>query len=120
MAITLRGERPAKATFHADRGTHYASEQITALANENGLTRSMGFTGMCWDNATAESLFATLKTDLHYRRVRPTKRGAHLAVGNWIEDRDHRRRRHASLGQVSPVNFEIQYLTNTATLKKAA
>ena len=51
--------------------------------------------------------------------VWPTKKGARLAVGQWIEDRYYRRRRHASLGQVSPVNFEMQYLTNTAALKKA-
>jgi transposase InsO family protein len=120
MAITLRGERPAKVIFHTDRGTQYASEQITAFANEHGLTRSMGYTGVCWDNAMAESFFATLKTEFYYRRVWPTKKGARLAVGNWIEDRYNRRRRHASLGQVSPVNFEMQYLTNTAALKKVA
>jgi transposase InsO family protein len=120
MAITLRGERPAKVIFHTDRGTQYASEQITAFANENGLTRSMGYTGVCWDNAMAESFFATLKTEFYYRRVWPTKQGARLAVGNWIEDRYNRRRRHASLGQISPVTFEMQYLTNSAALKKAA
>jgi putative transposase len=120
MAITLRGERPAKIIFHTDRGTQYASDQITTFANANGLTRSMGYTGVCWDNAMAESFFATLKTEFYYRRVWPTKQGARLAVGNWIEDRYNRRRRHASLGQVSPVNFEMQYLTNSAALKKAA
>ena len=52
MAITLRGERPEKVIFHTDRGTlgQYASEQITTFANANGLTRSMGYTGVCWDN----------------------------------------------------------------------
>ena len=120
MAITLRGRLPEKVIFHSDRGTQYASEQITTFANENGLTRSMGYTGVCWDNAMAESFFATLKTEFYYRRVWPTKQSARLAGGNWIEDRYNRRRRHASLGQVSPVNFEVQYLTNTAALKKAA
>ncbi len=120
MAITLRGELPAKVIFHTDRGTQYASSQITEFADKNGLTRSMGYTGVCWDNAMAESFFATLKTEFYYRRVWPTKKGARLAVGEWIEDRYNRRRRHASLGQVSPVNFEMQYLTNTAALKKAA
>lgn len=120
MAIALRGERPDQVIFHSDRGTQYASSQITAFATANGLTRSMGYTGACWDNAMAESFFATLKTEFYYRRVWPTKKGARLAVGEWIEDRYNRRRRHASLGQVSPVAFEMQYLTNTAVLKKAA
>jgi putative transposase len=120
MAITLRGELPERVIFHSDRGTQYASKQITTFANENGLTRSMGYTGVCWDNAMAESFFATLKTEFYYRRVWPTKKGARLAVGQWIEDRYNRRRRHASLGQVTPVTFEMQYLTTTASLKKAA
>ncbi len=120
MAIALRGELPEKVIFHSDRGTQYASEQITAFAGAHGLTRSMGYTGVCWDNAMAESFFATLKTEFYYRRVWPTKNGARLAVGQWIEDRYNRRRRHASLGQVSPVTFEMQYSINTASLKKAA
>jgi transposase InsO family protein len=120
MAIALRGELPEKVIFHTDRGTQYASDQITTFAKENGLTRSMGYTGVCWDNAMAESFFATLKTEFYYRRVWPTKKLARIEVGKWIEDRHNRRRRHASLDQVSPVAFEMQYLTNTAALKKAA
>jgi len=49
MAITLRGELPVKVVFHADRGTQYASAQIVAFAAQNGITRSMGNTGICWD-----------------------------------------------------------------------
>jgi len=80
----------------------------------------MGYTGVCWDNAMTESFHATPKTEFYDRRVWPTKRGARHAVGAWIEDRCNRPRRHASLGQVSTVNFEMHYLTNTAALKKAA
>ena len=120
MAIALRGELPAKVIFHTDRGTQYASEQITAFAGAHGLTRSMGYTGVCWDNAMAESFFATLKTEFYYRRVWPTKKRAHLEVGKWIEERYNSRRRHASLGQISPAAFEMQYLTDTAALRKAA
>ena len=68
----------------------------------------------------AESFFATLKNEFYYRRVWAPKKGARIAVGQRIEDRYNRRRRHASLGQVSPVNFEMQYSINTASLKKAA
>ena len=120
MAITLRGELPAKVVFHADRGTQYASEQIATFAAANGITRSMGRTGVCWDNAMAESFFATLKTEFYYRRVWPTQARAKLAVGAWIEDRYNRRRRHSAIGQISPVTFELQHCTHTAAEPQAA
>jgi len=120
MAITLRGELPVQVIFHADRGTQYASAQITAFAAANGITRSMGKTGICWDNAMAESFFATLKTEFYYRRVWPTKTRARLAVGAWIEDRYNRRRRHSALGQISPVQFEMQHCNHTAAARQAA
>jgi putative transposase len=120
MAIILRGERPAKVVFHADRGTQYASAQISSFAAANGITRSMGQTGICWDNAMAESFFATLKTEFYYRRVWPTKTRARLAVGAWIEDRYNRRRRHSSIGQISPVQFEMQHCNHTAAEPQAA
>jgi len=114
MAITLRGDLSTKVVFHADRGTQYASEQITRFAAANGITRSMGQTGVCWDNAMAESFFATLKTEFYYRRVWSTKAGASVAVGAWIEDRYNRRRRHSSIGQISPVAFELRYSNQKA------
>jgi len=80
----------------------------------------MGYTGVCWDNAMAESFFATLKTEFYYRRVWPTRKRARLEVGAWIEDRYNRRRRHASLGQITPVAFELQYSNQNAELQKAA
>jgi len=120
MAITLRGELPEKVVFHTDRGTQYASAQITKFASENGITRSMGLTGICWDNAMAESFFATLKTEFYYRRVWPTKARAKLEVGAWIEDRYNRRRRHSAIGQISPVAFEMQYSNQTAADQEAA
>jgi putative transposase len=120
MAITLRGELPAKVVFHTDRGTQYASEQITSYAAENGITRSMGYTGICWDNAMAESFFATLKTEFYYRRVWPTRAGASRAVGAWIEDRYNRRRRHSSIGHTTPVAFEMQHSNQNAAEPQAA
>ncbi len=120
MAIALRGDRPGRVVFHADRGTQYASDQITRFAADNGLTRSMGRTGVCWDNAMAESFFATLKTEFYYRRVWPTKAGASRAVGAWIEDRYNRRRRHSSIGQISPVAFEMQHANQTTAIQEAA
>nr|WP_241992928.1 IS3 family transposase [Cryobacterium frigoriphilum] len=120
MAMTLRGDRPAQVIFHSDRGTQYASAQITAFAIKNGITRSMGLTGICWDNAMAESFFATLKTEFYYRRVWPTRDRATREVGAWIEDRYNRRRRHSSIGDVTPVTFELQYSSETAEVQLAA
>ncbi len=81
MAMTLCGNRPARVIFHSDTDTQYASAQITAFAAKNGITRSMGLTGNCWDNAMAESFFATLKTEFYYRRVWPTRDRATREVG---------------------------------------
>jgi putative transposase len=120
MAITMRGELPAKVVFHADRGTQYASAQIAGFAAEHGITRSMGRTGVCWDNAMAESFFATLKTEFYYRRIWPTQARAKIEVGAWIEDRYNRRRRHSALGQISPVQFELQHCNHPAADLQAA
>ena len=120
MAMTLREDRPAQVIFHSDRGTQYASAQITAFTAASGITRSMGLTGICWDNAMAESFFATLKTEFYHRRVWPTRARASRDVGAWIEDRYNRRRRHSSIGNVSPVDFELQYSTQAATAQLAA
>jgi putative transposase len=120
MAIMLRGELPAQVVFHTDRGTQYASAQLALFAKINGITRSMGHTGICWDNAMAESFFATLKTEFYYRRIWPTKAGAKIAVGAWIEDRYNRRRRHSSIGQITPVAFELQHSNQQAADQKAA
>ena len=68
----------------------------------------------------AESFFATLKTEFYYRRVWPTKARAKLEVGAWIEGRYNRRRRHSSIGQISPVDYEIQYSNQTAAVQEAA
>ena len=68
----------------------------------------------------AESFFATLKTEFYYRRVWSTKGRTRVEVGRWIEDRYNRRRRHASIGQISPVAFELQYSRQTADSQEAA
>jgi putative transposase len=105
-AVTLRGKLPGKVIFHADRGTQYTSEQIADVCTNLEVLRSMGRTGVCWDNAAAESFWSTLKTEFYNRRHWPTKAEARLATGAWIEDRYNRRRRHSSIGMINPVRFE--------------
>lgn len=120
MAITLRGDLPETVIFHSDRGTQYASAQITEFAAAHGITRSMGYTGICWENAMAESFFATLKTEFYYRRIWPTRARAIRDVATWIEDRYNHRRRHSSIGHVTPVDFELQYSSQAAEIQLAA
>jgi len=105
-AVTLRGALPNKVIFHADRGTPYTSEQLADACIDLPVLRSMGRTGVCWDNAAAESFWSTLKTEFYNRREWTTKAEAKQAVGAWIEDRYNRRRRHSSIGMISPVRFE--------------
>ena len=106
MAVTMRGQLPDKVVFHADRGTQYTSAQIAEAAAELGILQSVGRTGVCWDNAAAESFWSTLKTEFYDRHHWATKAAAKQAVGAWIEDRYNRHRRHSAIGMVSPVAFE--------------
>jgi transposase InsO family protein len=109
-AITLRGRLPAKVIFHADRGTQYTSAQLATAATELDVLRSMGRTGVCWDNAAAESFWSTMKTEFYHRHHWTTKAAAKQAVGAWIEDRYNRKRRHSAIGMISPVRFEELHL----------
>ena len=67
---------------------------------------SVGRTGQCWDNAVAESFFATIKTELLDRHPWPTKALAHKAIFEYIEGCYNTRRRHSSLGYLSPATYE--------------
>jgi transposase InsO family protein len=106
QAVTLRGRLPAKVIFHADRGTQYTSAQIATAATELDVLRSMGRTGVCWDNAAAESFWSTLKTEFYHRHHWTTKAVTKQAVSAWIEERYNRKRRHSAIGMISPVRFE--------------
>lgn len=92
--------------LNSDRGCQYTSTQLAQIAAELGVAQSVGRTGVCWDNACAESFWSTLKTEHYDRHQWATKADAKLGVGCWIEDRYNRRRRHSSIGMVSPVQFE--------------
>jgi putative transposase len=112
-AVLLRGELPSKVIFHADRGTQYTSAQLADACLDLPVLQSVGRTGVCWDNAAAESFWSTLKTEFYNRRRWATKTEARLAVGAWIEERYNRTRRHSSIGMISPLRYE-QLHTQTA------
>ena len=107
MAVDLRGGRPDQVIFHADRGSQYTSGEVTDFAEEHGLRCSAGATGVCWDNAMAESFWATLKVEFYYRRTWPTKTEAKTATATWISEVYNARRRHSAIGMHSPLQFEL-------------
>jgi putative transposase len=95
--------------LHADRGCQYTSAQLARFARRHNLARSVGRTGVCWDNAAAESFGATLKVVFYDRYLWLGRVAAKLAVGDWIERVYNRRRRHSALGMISPVEYEDRF-----------
>jgi len=99
--------RPAKGLiFHSDRGCQYTSGDYAKLARDNGVVLSVGRTGQCWDNAVAESFFATIKRELIDTRAWPTRAGLRTAIFGYIEGWYNTRRLHSSLGYCSPDEYE--------------
>jgi len=97
---------PAGVIFHSDRGCQYTSQQFATAAGRLRVRLSVGRKGQCWDNAVSESFFATIKAELVDRQSWPTQAGLHAAIFNWIEGWYNTRRRHSSLGYLSPEEFE--------------
>ena len=108
-AVNRRRPTPG-VVFHSDRGCQYTSTQYANLARDSGVRLSVGRKGQCWDNAVAESFFATVKTELIHRRAWPTRKAATSAIFDYIEGWYNTRRRHSTLGYLSP-----QYEANTTT-----
>lgn len=99
---------------HSDRGSPYASEDYRKALRDCGITASMSRTGDCWDNAIAESFFATLKGELVDHERYATRAAAVASIGDYIERFYNTQRRHSHLGYVSPIEFELR--TQTAAL----
>ena len=91
---------------HSDRGSQYTSKEYRNLMSRLGMTVSMSRKGNCWDNAPVESFFATLKTELIYRKPWPTKQPAIDAVNEYIALFYNTSRRHSFTGGFSPIDFE--------------
>jgi putative transposase len=107
LDMALKARRPAPGlVFHSDRGSQYTSHEFRQLLAANGVVQSLSRPRQCWDNAVAESFFATLKTELIYRQSWETRAAACSAVFQYIEAFYNRRRLHSSLGYRSPVEYE--------------
>ena len=104
MALLTR--KPESVIHHSDQGSQYTSVAFGQRCKQMNVRPSMGTVGDAYDNALAESFFATLECELIDRRVWKTQTEARLAVFTWIEAWYNPHRRHSSLGQMSPINFE--------------
>jgi transposase InsO family protein len=103
--------RPAPGLLHhSDRGSQYTSADYQAKLTAHGIEASMSRKGDCWDNAVAESFFATLETELIDEADWATRAEARRAIAEFIEAWYNRERRHSSLGYRSPVEFELVVL----------
>jgi putative transposase len=111
MAIWRRG-RPKELLHHSDQGSQYTAEDFQRLLSHQGISCSMSRKGDCWDNAAMESFFSSLKQERIYRKPRyRTRDEARADVFDYIERFYNPRRRHSTLGQISPVQFEQQFST---------
>jgi putative transposase len=110
LDMALDRRRPAPGLIHhSDRGTQYLAHAYAARLTDQHVRQSVGSPGTCWDNAVAESFFATLKTELLHRRTWPTRREARTAIFEYIEAFYNRERHHSTLGYLSPAEFEDRY-----------
>ena len=115
MAITQR--RPTAVIHHSDRGCQYTSYAFGKRCREADVMPSMGSVGDAYDNAMAESFFASLERELLDRRRIKTQAEAKMAVFEWIEGWYNPHRRHSSLGYRSPVNYERAHERSNASDK---
>lgn len=95
--------------WHTDRGTQYASKEHRALLEKQGITQSMSRKGNCWDNAVAESFFATLKLEYRANPGLPTQKEAKEQIFEYIEVFYNRQRLHSANGNMSPFEYEKLY-----------
>ena len=100
---------------HSDRGSQYASDDYQKRLAEAGIVCSMSRRGNCWDNAPTESFFAGLKKEMVYRTRFETRQQARSAVFWWIEVWYNRKRRHSTLGYLSPEAFERKHQQEQAS-----
>ncbi len=108
LQAALQGRRPPRGLIHhSDRGSPYASADYRAALDAAGVIASMSRTGDCWDNAVAESFFATIKAELIEDRRFATRAEATAAIGDYVESFYNTSRRHSHLGFVSPIEFEL-------------
>ena len=105
QAVAVRGGNVGGTIMHSDRGTQYTARAMVQACVDAGLRRSMGATGICWDNSGAESLWSTFKHEYYYRHTFTSKAELVAAVDKWMHFYNTQRR-HSAIGMLSPVAYE--------------
>jgi putative transposase len=108
MALAHR-QPPAGVIFHSDRGTQYTSTIFAEHCTNNRIRRSLGRTGICFDNAVSESFFATYKKELIHSRPWPTIKHLTKETFDWIETYYNTQRRHSTLEYLTLREYELGY-----------
>ena len=106
LNMALEQRKPRSVIHHSDQGSQYTSLAFGERCRQMGVRPSMGTVGDAYDNAMAESFFASLEGELIERNTFQSKVQARMAVFTWIEGWYNPRRRHSGLGYLSPINFE--------------
>jgi putative transposase len=119
MALARRRPEPGL-IWHSDQGSQFVSLAFGQQARAAGIAQSMGSKGDCFDNAVAESFFATLKKELIHGRSWPSKAELRTEVFEYIEVFFNRRRRHSTLGMLSPAQFESHHDQQTEKITTTA
>ncbi len=117
LNMALRQRRPQGVIHHSDQGSQYTSIAFGSRCRVAGVRPSMGSLGDCYDKALCESFFATLECELIDRRRCPTQSPARNAIFEFIEGWYNPRRRHSSIGYLSPINFERNQLPPFAQVR---
>ena len=112
MAIAQR--RPESVIHHSDKGCQYTSYAFGKRYREAGVVPPVGSTGDAYDNAMAESFFATLECEVLNRRSFRSQAEARMAIFKWLEGWYNPHRRHSALGYWSPINYERRMTTKVA------
>jgi transposase InsO family protein len=108
VALTHRTS-PAGVIFHSDRGTQYTSREFARYCTKHKIRRSLGRTGICYDNAVAESVFATHKKELIHTKLWSTIASLKKDTFTRVEEYYNRTRRHSSLEYLTPADYELGY-----------
>jgi putative transposase len=112
LEMALHRRRPGPGlVHHSDQGSQFVSLAFGQKARDAGIAVSMGSRGDCYDNAVAESFFATLKKELVHRQSWPTRRELASEVFEFVEAFYNTTRRHSTLGYLSPAQFEAMTTT---------
>jgi putative transposase len=114
LDMALAQRRPDSVIHHSDRGCQYTSYAFGKRCREAKVVPSMGSVGDAYDNAMAESFFATLEREVIDRRRFKSQAEARMAIFTWLEGWYNPHRRHSSLGYLSPINYERRMLPRAA------